>query len=117
MDPLTQAKFEALDHYSQEDLERLHYSVIDILIDCQHKGWSGTLQSALISPVTADGDPWIPDNDDDQPDAFTVTLVTKDGREHTAFHDVRGCETLLCQVKEEWLATVECLDALLPLEQ
>ena len=116
MDPLSQAKFDALDHYPTQDLERLHYSIMDILIDCQHKQWSGVLQSAVISPVTMDGDAFMPNmnDDNDRPDAFAVTLLTKDGREHTAFHDIQGCDSLLCQVKEQWMATMECLDALIP---
>jgi len=114
MDPLTKARYDALDHYPEADLKRLDYSVIDILIDCQHKGWSGTISSALTSPVTEDGEPWVPENDGDQPPAFVVTLATKDGREHSAFRDIRGCDSLLCRVKEQYAATVECLDVLLP---
>ncbi len=112
MDPRTKAKYDALDDYSDEQLSELYFSPIGILIDCQHKRWSGVLRSATITPLNAAGDPAL--DTDEELYGFEVELVAKDGRVATAIKDLEGCDTLLCRVKEQFAATVEALDELFP---
>jgi len=115
MDARTRAKFEALYGYTDAELEALYFSPIDILIDCQHKQWSGTIRSVTITPLNAAGDPAL--DTDDELYGFEVEVVAKDGRVASAIRDLEDCDTLLCRVKEQWLATVACLDELFPQEQ
>lgn len=114
MDPLTRAKFEALDGYTDDELEALYFAPIDILIDCQHKRWSGSIRSVTITPLNGAGDPAL--DTDGNLYGFEVEMVAKDGRVATAIRDLEGCDTLLCRVKEQWLATVACLEELFPWE-